>query len=188
MIERIKKKEAPDLAGPHSGIVGTYGAKREDSKFKINAAAKGVGFLPKKEKIKELINLLKETINDSFGREISILESLYKNGKEIFDLIKQVFLKLYTDRDFYTQTFLNQMVNPACAIVFLDIPSYKLKCLAQLLHPKNPHLNGYEKDVVEYVNLVHDYFHGESPRKSITVIYYVIEVFDSTPGKGRRMG
>lgn len=185
MIEKIKKKEPPDFAGPHNGIVATYGLKREDTKLGINCAVKGMGFLPKKEKLKEVINLLKASINDSFERKINILESLYKKGKEIFDLSKQVSLELYTTKDFYTQTFLNQMVNPACAIVFLDIPSYKLKGLAHLLHPQNPYLNEYEKDVCEYVNLIHDYFHGESPRKSIAVIYYIVEVFDNSPGKGR---
>jgi hypothetical protein len=185
MIEKIKKKEAPDWAGPHNGMVATYGAQREDSRFKINVAVKGMGFLPKKEKIKEVLNLLKTTINDSFEKKVRILESLYKNGKEIFDLTKQVSLELYTDKNFYTQTFLNQMVNPACAIVFLDIPSYKIKCLAQLLHPNNPYLSDYEQDVCEYANLIHDYFHGESPRKSIAVIYYIIEVFDNTPAKGK---
>ncbi|MCS7250552.1 MAG: hypothetical protein N2323_05470 [candidate division WOR-3 bacterium] len=185
MIEKIKRREPLDWSGPHSGMVATYGAKRKDTKFKINCAVKGMGFLPKKEKIKEMINLLKSTINDSFERKINILESLYRNGKEIFDLTKQVSLELYTKKDFYTQTFLNQMVNPACAIVFLDVPSYKLKCLAHLLHPENPYLNEYERDVCEYVNLIHDYFHGISPKKSIVTIYYIIEVFDNSPGKGR---
>ncbi|MEO0130277.1 MAG: hypothetical protein ABIK76_01090 [candidate division WOR-3 bacterium] len=185
MIEKIKKKEPPDWAGPHNGIVATYGAKREDTKLGINCAVKGMGFLPKKEKIKEIINLLKESFNNSFERKVNILESLYKKGREVFDLNKQASLELYTTKDFYTQTFLNQMVNPACAIVFLDIPSYKLKCLAHLLHPKNPYLSEYEKDVCEYVNLIHDYFHGESPRKSIAVIYYIIEVFDNSPGRGK---
>ena len=38
---------------------------------------------------------------------------------------------------------------------------------------------------MEYINLVHDYFHGQAPRKSIGVIYHVVQVFDNSPGKMR---
>jgi hypothetical protein len=77
------------------------------------------------------------------------------------------------------------MTDPGVSIVFLDFPSYELRCITQLIHPKDPKLTKYEKNVVEYINRIHDYFHGESPRQSIGVIYHVIEVFDNTPGKAR---
>jgi len=114
-----------------------------------------------------------------------ILESLYNNGKEIYDRTKQVSLELYSTPNFETHSFLNQMTDPGVSIVFLDFPSYELRCITQLLHPKDPKLTKYEKNVVEYINRIHDYFHGASPRKSIGVIYHVIEVFDNTPGRAR---
>jgi hypothetical protein len=78
------------------------------------------------------------------------------------------------------------MVDPGVAMVYLDLPkSYELRCVAQMLHPDDPGLTEYEKNVVEYINLVHDYFHGRMPRKSIGVIYYVVQVFDNSPGRMR---
>lgn len=185
MLRNLKEGKPPSLTGPHSGMVATYGGKRKDTKFSINCAVKGIGFIPKEEKLDEIISLLKNTMGDSITEKISRLESLYQLGEEIFDLTKQTSLELYSTPEFETHTFLNQMANPAAAIVFLDFPSYELKVITQLLHPEGPKLTSYEKKVVEYINLIHDYFHTESPRKSIGVIYHIIEVFDNSPGKAR---
>ncbi len=188
-IRAMMQKEGggmPEIAGPHNGIVASHGLKRRDSYFSINNAVKGMGWLPKREKISEVMNLLKSTWNDSVERKLVVLESLYKNGSDIFDLTKQTSLELYSTPAFETHTFLNQMVDPGVAIVFLDLPkSYELRAIVQMLHPLDPNLNEYEKEVVEYVNLVHDYFHGESPRKSIAVLYHIVQVFDNSPGKWR---
>jgi len=184
-IARIRKNEMPELAGAHNGMVASHGLRRLDSRFTINNAVKGMGFLPKPEKLEAILNLLTATFNDSIDKKIAILESLYHNGKEIFDRTKQVSLELYSTPEFETHTFLNQMTDPGVSIVFLDFPSYELRCITQLLHPNDPRLSEYEQNVVKYINKMHDYFHGESPRQSIGVIYHIIEVFDNTPGKAR---
>ncbi|NPV14843.1 hypothetical protein HPY86_07945 [candidate division WOR-3 bacterium] len=178
--------DMPELAGPHNGIVATHGLKRNDSYFSLNNAVKGMGWLPKKEKLPEMIALLQRSWNDSMERKIAILESLYQRGVELFDLTKQTSLELYSNPGFETHTFLNQMTDPGVAIVFLDLPkSYELRAIAQMLHPEDPNLTEYEKQVVDYINLVHDYFHGESPRKSIAVLYHIVQVFDNSPGRWR---
>jgi len=41
---------------------------------------------------------------------------------------------------------------------------------------------------VEYINLIHSYFHGEFSKKFIAVIYNVIEVYNSSPGRKEGMG
>ena len=81
-----------------------------------------------------------------------------------------------------TQTFINQMLDPACVTVWLDIPTYKIKQIARLLHPLDPNLTDYERNVVRYINLIHRFFHGEYPRDCIAVVYYNVEVYDSSPG------
>lgn len=183
---KSQSREMPEIAGPHNGIVATHGRTRKDSYFSINNAVKGMGWLPKKEKLPEMIALLKQTFNDSIDKKLSVLESLYQNGAEIFDLTKQTSLELYSQPNFETHTFLNQMTDPGVAIVFLDLPkSYELRGIAQMLHPDDPNLTEYQRQVVEYINLVHDYFHGESPRRSIGVIYHIVQVFDNSPGRWR---
>lgn len=176
----------PEIAGPHNAIVASHGAKRKDSDFAINNAVKGTGWLPKPEKIAEMIALLKCTWDDSMHLKVALLESLYTKETGVYDVTKQASLELYSQPNFETHSFLNQMVDPAVAVVFLDLPkSYELRCVAQMLHPDDPGLTEYERNVVEYINLVHDYFHGQAPRKSIGVIYHVVQVFDNSPGKMR---
>ncbi len=176
----------PEISGPHNAMVASHGMKRKDSEFDINNAVKGTGWLPKPEKLPGMIALLKQTWNDSMDKKLALLESLYTKATDVFDRTKQASLELYSQPNFETHTFLNQMVDPGVAVVYLDLPkSYELRCVAQMLHPDDPGLSDYEKQVVEYINLVHDYFHGQSPRRSIGVIYHVVQVFDNSPGRMR---
>jgi hypothetical protein len=116
------------------------------------------------------------------AEKLKILENIYSEDG-LLDRRKQVSLELYTQRDFETHTFLNIMSNPSVSVVFLDIPSYEIRAIARLVHPDDETAAPDEKRIVYYVNLVHDYFHGESPRKSIGMIFHVIEVFDNSPAK-----
>lgn len=183
-----------DLADPHNGIVATTGFKREDSNFSLNNAVKGMGFLPKAEKMDELLKLLNETEEAPMPRKLEILVDLYENLEENFDLNKQVSLELYSNPEFMTQSFLNQVYNPISTVVFLDIPSFKLKTVARLLDPNDPNLNDYEQKVVEWINEIHNYFHGPFDMEFMGVIYYALEVYDNSPmgenpetGMGRRV-
>ncbi len=176
----------PEISGPHNAMVASHGMRRKDSEFDINNAVKGTGWLPKPEKLPEMIALLKQTWNDSMDKKLALLDSLYTKATDVFDRTKQSSLELYSQPNFETHSFLNQMVDPGVAVVFLDLPkSYELRCVAQMLDPKDPGLSEYDRQVVEYINLVHDYFHGQSPRRSIGVIYHVVQVFDNSPGRMR---
>ena len=184
MLEKgAEATRQPQLSGPHNGIVATYGAMRKDSRYKLNNAVKGTGFLPKAEKMEELTTLLESTLDAPLGEKLAILDSLYQNAEEIFASDRLVSLELYSAPDYTTQTYLNQMVNPACVTVFLDIPTYKIKQIARLIHPNDPRLSDYEKQACHYVNLMHSYFHGKFPRDYIAVIYYNTEIYDSSPGR-----
>ena len=59
MDPEFQNPRSPQLSGPHNGIVATYGQAREDSHFRLNNAIKGMGFLPKEERLGELIELWK---------------------------------------------------------------------------------------------------------------------------------
>ncbi len=178
----------PELAGPHNGIVATYGARRSDSQFALNNAVKGMGFLPKAERLPEIIAMLENTMEDGFDAKLGILDSLYVNAEEIFAHDRVVSLELYSQPGFVTQTFINQMLNPACVIVWLDIPTYKVKSIVRLLDPLDPNLTDYERYVVRYINLIHSYFHGAFPRDYIAAVYYAVEIYDSSPGKEKGRG
>jgi len=187
-LDRFLNMQPPELAGPHNGIVATYGYERDDSQFKLNNAVKGMGFLPKAEKLPELIALMEETNDSSFVKKLETLRYFYSNVDSLFDLDRQVSLELYSTPEFETQSFLNQMTHPVSTIVYLDIPSYKLKTISRLLHPDDPDLTDYEKLVVRYINDVHSYFHGKFPRDYPAVIYFVSEIYDNSPGRSDAMG
>ena len=189
MLEKGREAtRSPQLSGPHNGMVATYGAARKDSRFKLNNAVKGMGFLPKAERMNELIKLLESTMEEPLPKKLIILDSLYSHAQDNFAPDRLVSLELYSEPGYTTQTFLNQMLNPACVTVFLDIPTYKIKQIARLIHPNDPALSEYEKQACHYVNLMHSYFHGSFPRDYMAVIYYNIEVYDSSPGKREARG
>ncbi|MBM4402808.1 MAG: hypothetical protein FJ042_00220 [Candidatus Cloacimonetes bacterium] len=187
----IKGREAvrrPDLSGPHNGIVATYGGRRPDSQFALNNAVKGMGFLPPADQLPGMIARLESTLEAEFPIKLDILDSLYVNAEKVFAPDRLVSLELYSEPGFVTQTFINQMLNPACAIVWLDIPTFKVKSIVRLLDPLDPALSEYERNVVRYVNLMHSYFHGAFPRDYIAALYYIVEVYDSSPGKDNGRG
>ncbi|HNT51801.1 MAG TPA: hypothetical protein PKH19_00255 [Candidatus Syntrophosphaera sp.] len=174
---------SPQLSGPHNGIVATCGAARRDSRFKLNNAIKGMGFLPLEDKLAGLVKLLQDNMEATLDVKLNILDSLYQEAEKNFSPTRLVSLELYSEPGYNTQTFINQMINPACVTVWMDIPTYKVKQIARLLHPGDPKLTAYEKAVVQYVNLMHSFFHGEFPRDYIAVIYYNVEIYDSSPGR-----
>jgi len=187
-LDGIMKGQMPKLEGPHNAIVATYGYRRADSKFKVNNAIKGCGFLPKRDKIKEINKMLAETDTLHFSKKLEILKGMYEKADSLFDLTKQVSLELYSEPTRGTQTFVNQMTDPTSVLVFMAIPTFKLKTIAYLLHPENPDLTEYEQDVVEYINRIHSYFHGEFSKEFIAVIYNVVEVYNSSPGNKNGRG
>ncbi len=187
-IEDIKTGQRPALNGPHNAVVATYGYKRNDSRYALNNAVKGCGFLPKPEKLPEVIKKLEDTYENDFMIKLDVLTDLYTNYADYFDLTKQVSLELYATPERGTQTFLNQMENPASVLVFLDIPTFKLKTITYLIHPGNPNLSDYDKNILKYINLIHSYFHGEFSKEFIAVVYNITEVYNSSPGNDNGRG
>jgi len=185
---RAMPPKPPRWAGPHNGIVATVGYQRSDTQFSLNNAVKGMGFLPREDTIDGLIAKLKSTNDDPFPQKLDVLQWMYEHADSLFCPDRQLSLELYSTPQFETQSFLNQMTYPVSTIVFLDIPSYKLKTITQLLHPADPQLTGYEKKTVEYCNLVHSYFHGRFDQEFAAAVYYVVEIFDNSPGNPQAIG
>jgi hypothetical protein len=183
-IENIKTGKMPELGGPHSGVVATYGMRRFDSNFTLNNAVKGTGLAPRDERLDEAIELLKTTFDKTMPEKMDVLKSMYENV-DFFDWRKQTSLELYTTRDFETHTFLNIMENPVATIVFMDIPTYELRTIARIVHPEDNDALPHEKKLLEFVNLAHEYMHGKFTRFFPLLLFYIVEVFDNTPGSKR---
>jgi len=170
--------------GPHNAAVATVSRfGRGDSDFLINNAYKGMGMVPKPDRIEEIIDNLKMTQDHSMNAKLQILIGNYSD-ETIWDRTKQGSLELYTTPSFETHSFKNQMRNPISTVAFLDSTSYELRTITRLMHANDPTLTQDESNMVEYINTVHNYFHGGS-YTSIAAVYYVIEVFDNSPGQYR---
>ncbi len=188
-----------DLAGSHNACVATYGGPSRDSVISLNTAYKGMGFAIKANWIAEVTQRIKEEQimieNDSRGNpaqeinaKVRFLTEFYSDTSR-FDLTKQVSLELFSAPDFHTHTFLNMMANPIASASFLAFPTFEIRAVPQLLHPKNPCLTEYEKNLIAFTNAIHDFIHRGSEAR-ITCVYHIIELFDDTPndkGKGRRI-
>ena len=175
------------LAGPHSGMIASYGIGRKDSQFTLNNAVKGFGFAPKEEFIDEKLQFMKDTIEESMPKKMEFLVELYKHT-EVLNKNIQTSLELYSTPEFETHSFLNLIRNPQGTIVFLDNPSYEIRTIVRVIHPEDKTADHYERKIVEYTNLIHSYFHGKFSKDFIGLICYVIEVFDNSPGKKEAMG
>jgi len=202
-IERLDKlaKEGfnpEDLDGPHNACVASYGGWARDSLVSINTAYKGMGFLPKKDKIEETIDEIVETRKkiameasnffETMKAKTEYLAKLYQNIG-LFDLTKQISLELFTTSEYATHTFLNIMANPIVSASFLAYPTFEIRAIAKLLHHQNPGLTEYEKNTIRYVNNIHDFVHSGGETK-MACVYHVIEVFDDTPNQnapGRKL-
>lgn len=183
-LERIKTGKMPELGGPHSGAVATYGLGRLDSRFTLNNAIKGIGLAPKDDNIDKAIKRLKDTYKSTMPEKMDVLKSFYENP-DFIDWRKQTSLELYATPDFETHTFLNVMDNPTATLVFLDIPSLELRTIARIVHPDDKNALPSEKKLLEFVNLAHSYMHGEFPRMYPLLLFYIVEEFDNTPGRMR---
>lgn len=179
-----------DLAGPHNACVATWGGPKRDSSVSLNTAYKGMGFIPRKEKLSGIIKHLiqqkmkieKDRSNDFRGmmiKKTEVLGEIYSQ-KELFDTTKQVSLELFTNCNHPTHTFLNMMVNPIASASFLAYPTFELRAIPQLLHFANPNLSDHEREMVDYTNMIHNFVHGGTT-VNITCVYHIIEVFDDTP-------
>ena len=183
-LEKIKTGKMPELGGPHSGAVATYGLGRLDSRFTLNNAIKGIGLAPKDENIDTAISRLRDTYESSMSEKMDVLKSFYENP-DFIDWRKQTSLELYATPDFETHTFLNVMDNPIATLVFLDIPSIEIRTIARIVHPDDKTALPSEKKLLEFVNLAHSYMHGEFPRLYPLLLFYIVEEFDNTPGRMR---
>jgi hypothetical protein len=184
MLDVMSGKKSLDMYNDiHNAAVASYGANRGDSDMTLNVAFKGTGWVPKREFIKDKINEYYSQNNASMMKKMSILKNNY-NNKDLWQ--RNIFgsLELYTTQAYETHTFLNFMNNPIATLCFLDMNSYELRAIPYLIHPENPNLSEYEKDVLTWINYAHDFFHGGGEplyASRIAVIYHMIEEFDNSP-------
>jgi hypothetical protein len=169
----------------HNAAVGTYGSNRGDSRFLVNVAFKGMGWVPKPDYLDDRIQELQDNYTASMMTKVQLLYEGYQNTS-MWDRRFFGSLELYTTVDNETHSFLNQMVNPVSTICTLADESYEFRTVARLMHVSDPGLTSWEKKVMTYINYAHDFFHGGPDPDKLTVhnnavMYFIIEEFDNSP-------
>jgi hypothetical protein len=187
------------LEGPHNACVATFGGRDPGSFTSLNTAYKGVGWLPRPERLEGAVDALRAQSAilaraDLYGptrllRALDVLRGLYRD-RDLFDRRRQVSLELFAAPGSPTHTFANLLANPAASLSFLAFPAFEIRAVAQLLHPDDPALSALERLAVAWANGVHDLAHGGGGSQRIACVYHVIELYDDTPsvgGRGRRL-
>lgn len=174
----------PSLAGPHNAAMATLGYRRADSILEVNNAFKGMGLCPARGIIRERITEMNQTMSAPMPEKMGFLQRMYSDASN-FDLTKLISLELYSTPEFETHTFQNLMSEPSTSLVFLDSLSFEVRGIGQLVNHGDEEAGDYARNIVEYTNIAHSYFHGDFPRMFPGILVHVVEVFDNTPGTGR---
>ncbi len=185
-----------DLDGPHNACVATFGGVDRGSFTSLNTAYKGMGFMPRPERLAEAVQELQVksevmaraglSLPARMARALEVLEDLYRQP-DLFDRRRQVSLELFATPGFTTHTFANMLANPVCSASFLAFPTFELRCIPQLLHPDDPDLSEAERGAIAWTNGVHDLAHGGGDgSRRITCIYHLVELYDDSPSAGGR--
>jgi len=190
-----------DLDGPHNACVATFGGPEGDSFTALNTAYKGMGFLPRPDRVEEALTRVRGMgrrfqesgagMQELMTLTTNFLATLYEDA-DLWDRRKQVSLELFSHRDKATHTFANMLANPVASCSFLAFPTFEIRAVPQLLHPQDPDLSEQARLAVDWTNAIHDFAHGAggSGQQRITCVYHVVELYDDTPsadGRGRRL-
>lgn len=147
----------------------------------LNGSIKGVGFIPKEEFIREILDIYMQQIDskkdDTYPkRGLEILKQhIWAPGKE--DAID--FTKLGTLELAKAHTWENLRENPIATLLFYQPPmiSFELRCEAEIFEDRIYH---------RFLNAQHDIYHGahiELWQNRPAYIFTIKEIFDNSVGK-----
>ncbi len=140
----------------------------------LNASVKGVGLVPREGLVADLARLLCSELEGGVtrGRAIRLLlERVYR--REVLDLTKLSSIELAKGH-----TWANVQRRPEATLLFYTPPSvsYEVRCRVEV-HSEGPYW--------EFVNAVHDLFHGGRPSgrwsERPVYIFRVVEIYDNSP-------
>lgn len=160
----------------HTGYMATLGPP---GAFPLNAAAKGIGLLPRGD-----LSSLTGEIDALVARTLAEGEQKTRQAR------LQFLLKLYETVPFQARvlttieiygkaTWRNIMADPRCTVLFSSYrnTSYAVNGVAEVVRPEHP--------VYRYVVALHDLFHPpRGPRREYPAVYriWACEAWDKTPG------
>jgi len=190
MLKSFEEQLSPEpyvfrAGGPHSPSVASYGNRRGrgDSSFHLNSKIIGLSAVPDQAHIKEMNDTMLSMIDESaeYKAKVAWLKGIHE--QDIWRKELQPGIEYFTTPDFETHTFLNLMENPVATLCFqgrYDIfTSFEIRCIAQILDPRNPAVTGDLLDIVKFPAILHGFYHNNVPEVP-AVLYWPVEEFDNT--------
>lgn len=190
MLKSFEEQLAPEpyeyrAGGPHSPSVASYGNRkgRGDSSFHLNSKIIGLSAVPTQEHIKEINQTMLTMIDEGkdYKTKVAWLNELHK--QDIWRKELQPGVEYFTTPEFETHTFLNLMENPVATLCFqgrYDIfTSFEIRCIAQIVDPRNPAITGDLLEIVKYPAILHGFYHNNVPEVP-AVLYWPVEEFNNT--------
>lgn len=162
----------------HTGYMATLGTR---GAFPVNAAAKGIGLLPR-EDLGPLTSTIESLVERAGAKgEQETREERLRFLLNLYESVPMDRRALTTIELYGKATWRNVFADPRCAVLFSSYcgTSYAVNGVVEIVFPKDP--------VYRYVVALHDLFHPpRGGRREYPGIYriWAAEAWDKTPGPG----
>lgn len=161
---------------------------REGSAFPFGCANKGVGYLPKPERLEEFCELYRRASRSAQGRPAreTLEERIAAAARFGFDRSAVDPRCLGTLEIFEGSTLENLRRHPLAALLFTGhrptYLSYQVDCAVEILEPGDPR---FEFLRLARILFEYDGFHVAQPRFRTAYVFWVCETRDKTPRRVR---
>jgi hypothetical protein len=168
------------MAPVHLPVLASLG----EGMFPINLATRGIGVLPKEEKLLEFTSKFRNAqtsadrsrFSENLSERVGEAKEFYKNP-ELFNPYILGGLEIFEG-----QTSKNLMENPTVSLLYTGeapkFPSYQLNGIIEFIQPKNPY---YEFLLAARELFAFDNFHIAQHNYPYGYLVHIVEVINKTP-------
>ncbi len=181
MYDQLLNKETPEFFSAHLPVVIT---QAQNGAFPFNCSNKGIGFIPREERLSEFIDLFQETLHNTRGKpwresmaaRIAAMSKFYFD-REVVDYRSMSGLEIFAK-----QTYQNLAQTPLAALHFTgcapEYMSFQLNCAVEVIAEDDPR---HTFVLLARTMFEYDDFHIVQPQYPYAYIFWVSEVVDKTP-------
>jgi hypothetical protein len=182
LFERLESKGSRAVSSlpAHLPVLATWG----DGPFPVNLATRGVGLLPREDRLRELTDMLRSAASQidrtswaaSLPRRVAAIRTFYDHP-ELFETRLLGGLEIFERR-----TAVNLIRWPLASLLFTaeapEYTSYQINCAVERVAEDNPH---YRFLLAARELFAFDAFHIHQSRYPVGYLFHVVEVLDKKP-------
>ena len=181
MYNRLLQKEAPEFFSAHLPVVIT---QAKEGEFPFNCSNKGIGYVPRQERLSEYIDLFQETLHNTRGKpwQESMAARIEAMSQFYFDRDAVDYRAMTGLEIFARQTYQNLEQTPLAALHFTgcapEYMSFQLNCAVEVIAEDDPR---HTFVLLARTMFEYDDFHIVQPQYPFAYIFWISEVVDKTP-------